>query len=806
MDFKVLRCPKCGAEDKLSKKVENGTEIWDCVYCNGKFYVDGIEHEYERLESTIRASLGSVITEALLRERIDKYYNLRSMLWEKITASYIDSKAIVSICHEIKQIDPHDFLAEFFELANSGDEDDIAEYINDIDVKENILFLDVVIEFLIKSIKEEYITPISALLDRVGGAITPEDRNRYLTRFEAEVKKINDGIYDLNTSRDIFLAYSSKDMKKVIEILNLLELNGFTCFAAFRNLQHGRDSIANYEKALHTAIDNCGIFLLISSENSRSATCDAYKREIPYVISSDMQKCPECRIYSQLPKKYRKLRLEYRLDNKENMRTSATIKEFFDGVTYAETTDQLLMNLCEYSKILDSQFVDEDAVLLAEETRRREAAERKLYELETEKKLKEKEEALTALITVQQKIYENGDVYEGQMKYDRPHGKGKMILACGEIYEGDYYDGKRTGKGKYIYANGALYEGDFVDGKFHGKGKYTYPDGSVYDGEFLEGKMHGSAVITAIDGTQKKCVYDKDNIVYSHEIDNRSKAPIEKVVNEYGDVYEGQLRDGLKHGWGKFTLSDGEIYEGNYADDKPHGRGKMFWKDGNIYEGDFVHGIATGKGRINFADGDYYEGDIVDSAMEGKGRLVGADGTLYEGDFVAGAFHGKGKYTYENGDVYEGDFCDGDIHGRGKFSGPNGVYEGEWKYSTMQGKGKFTWVNGDVYEGDYVDAERHGKGKFTWADGDVYEGDWNKNKRTGKGKYTWADGDVYEGDFIDGIRHGKGKMINSNGTSYEGGFKNDLLHGKIIFTYSTGEKERQTYRNGMLISVKKKWF
>jgi len=49
---------------------------------------------------------------------------------------------------------------------------------------------------------------------------------------------------------------------------------------------------------------------------------------------------------------------------------------------------------------------------------------------------------------VNKKTYPNGDVYEGNLKDDQPHGKGKMTyIEDGRVYEGDWVDGKRNGKG-----------------------------------------------------------------------------------------------------------------------------------------------------------------------------------------------------------------------------------------------------------------------------------------------------------------------------------------------------------------------
>ncbi len=388
MELKLLDCPVCGANGKLTGTQENGYITYTCAHCGNKFTEDNAKREYEKLEAGIQASIGTAIENAILREKTAIYYNLRSQLWEKINASYIDSKAILDICRQIKALAPHDFLAEFFELANSGSVKEVADYINGIDVHENALFLDLVLDFLIRSIRGEYITPIAALLDRAGAVLSPEEKQKYLTRFEKEAAKVQEGLYDLTVPRDVFLAYSSKDMKKVIEVLNFIEASGLTCFAAFRNLQHGRDAVANYEKALHTAIDNSSIFVFVSSVNSRNNSCDAMTREIPYIKSRDMQKAPEARTYSQIPEKYKTLKVEYRLDNTPTPLADRTLKDFFAGLTYAENFDQLINRLGECMDVINAPTNEDekdDAELrLAEETRKAKEAELRSKELELE--------------------------------------------------------------------------------------------------------------------------------------------------------------------------------------------------------------------------------------------------------------------------------------------------------------------------------------------------------------------------------------------------------------------------------------
>merc|ERR1711998_792782 len=42
-----------------------------------------------------------------------------------------------------------------------------------------------------------------------------------------------------------------------------------------------------------------------------------------------------------------------------------------------------------------------------------------------------------------------------------------------------------------------------------------------------------------------------------------------------GDVYVGQMKDGKKHGFGKFTWADGNVYDGDWKDGKRNGKGTL---------------------------------------------------------------------------------------------------------------------------------------------------------------------------------------------------------------------------------------
>ena len=57
-----------------------------------------------------------------------------------------------------------------------------------------------------------------------------------------------------------------------------------------------------------------------------------------------------------------------------------------------------------------------------------------------------------------------------------------------------------------------------------------------------------------------------------------------------GVKYEGEWKDGEKHGQGTTTYSDGSEYVGGWKNDKKHGQGQYNWSDGGKTVGIFREG------------------------------------------------------------------------------------------------------------------------------------------------------------------------------------------------------------------------
>jgi len=69
-----------------------------------------------------------------------------------------------------------------------------------------------------------------------------------------------------------------------------------------------------------------------------------------------------------------------------------------------------------------------------------------------------------------------------------------------------------------------------------------------------------------------------------------------------GKKYEGEWKDGKKHGQGTLTWASGAKYEGEWKDGKKHGQGTLTWASGKKYEGEWKDDVASG-GWLYWANG-----------------------------------------------------------------------------------------------------------------------------------------------------------------------------------------------------------
>ena len=207
------------------------------------------------------------------------------------------------------------------------------------------------------------------------------------------------------------------------------------------------------------------------------------------------------------------------------------------------------------------------------------------------------------------KIYENGDIYEGELSFGKPNNNGKLELTIKEIpytYVGEFSYGIKQGKGnlftndnkfnydgdwkndKYegfgtLYDHGEKYTGDFKNGKFHGMGSFYKSNGDILEGDFLEGNLK------------------KGKITYKN-----------------GDVYEGELENGIFNGYGIYKYKNGDIFQGQFLEGKKNFGNLEFSNNGGKYEGFFENDLYNGEGILISKIGEEFKGIFKDGEFVKK--------------------------------------------------------------------------------------------------------------------------------------------------------------------------------------------
>ena len=298
---------------------------------------------------------------------------------------------------------------------------------------------------------------------------------------------------------------------------------------------------------------------------------------------------------------------------------------------------------------------------------------------------------------------------------------------------------ENSGKGTITYENGDVYDGAVRNNEPHGVGKMTYKDGRVFEVEGIwkkgEGEEFNNIDIPATDTLSDSIEsFDEDRSkVITYAVDKTNTE--ELICGSCKDLlsrpirvscckgvycfsclpYSGSCCPGCQEDYGKvrYCREIGEKIKsviiccprncGWYGPMKDHG---LHWSMQHCFQ------AATGY---------IYDGEWKDGRRDGQGTICKSDGSLYGGEWKDGNRRSK-RIRIRNGEpLWDGMKCEGIS------------YEGAWK-----------------------DDEMHGKGNYKWADGRSYEGEFKHGKKHGNGTYKWPDGSSYKGEWKDGVRHGKG--------------------------------------------------
>lgn len=335
MEMIQHKCKNCAGA-----LIEQPNGLWKCRNCGSEFDIQTVEKQTKQLQEMF---------DEQVRERI---YNLRRNLYDALHATNISSTEVYNACVALKQYLPDDFQANFYAVASGSNIKELTCAIRKIDVEANADEIEGVVQYLTRSLQNEFLLDLKNLVEKAWRKKDLKKFERYSTEIEQEAVKVQAGVYETKLPREVFVAYSSKDMDKVTTLVEELESQGIHCFVAARNLRHGRGAVENYNGALEEAMDHCRVFVFVSSENSRSLDCDALKLEIPYIQKKDIKNAPaEYRNnYASIPQQYKKPRVEYRIKDSRHKTAADTMTgEFFDGYEHAysprEVADRVMKQL-----------------------------------------------------------------------------------------------------------------------------------------------------------------------------------------------------------------------------------------------------------------------------------------------------------------------------------------------------------------------------------------------------------------------------------------------------------------------------
>lgn len=174
------------------------------------------------------------------------------------------------------------------------------------------------------------------------------------------------------------------------------------------------------------------------------------------------------------------------------------------------------------------------------------------------------------------------------------------ILSCGRIQpvgSGTVNDGRYR------------YRGQLKNGLYDGYGVLTLGDSVVYSGQWKEGKRHGSGTVTDPSGRRVLTVWNADTLIggtigyesgtYKGELDSLYVPDGHGIYNgQDGSYYNGNMRNGLRNGFGCAADADGKVKTGEWKDGKYRGE-RLTYTTERIYGID-ISRYQHGKGRKKY--------------------------------------------------------------------------------------------------------------------------------------------------------------------------------------------------------------
>ena len=210
--------------------------------------------------------------------------------------------------------------------------------------------------------------------------------------------------------------------------------------------------------------------------------------------------------------------------------------------------------------------------------------------------------------------------YKGAWKNGVFNGPGQLKYANGTTFRGTFSNGLKHGSGVLLSSSGYRYAGDWVKGKKTGFAMISYKNGSYFRGNVLDGLRHGHGeIFDALSKIRFKGVWVKDIIKEEVTItssqwlfvgpmpdyEGNTKGEM-KYPN--GSVYQGELKDFMRHGQGILKTDLSETIEGIWSDNVNVQKAEKWDASGAFWKGNLRNLKPQGYMHVKLPNGQHYDG------------------------------------------------------------------------------------------------------------------------------------------------------------------------------------------------------
>ena len=326
----------------------------------------------------------------------------------------------------------------------------------------------------------------------------------------------------------------------------------------------------------------------------------------------------------------------------------------------------------------------------------------------------------------------------------------ELMFENGDIYKGQVQDDKFNGYGLYSKKDKFIYVGQFQNSQFHGYGKYWDPAQlMLFQGEFQNGQKSGRGRLESY----------RNNISYSSLVPQQADVDSKNYLQYIRDQVIVEIRKDLENEVSaqiKYANDDmnshnkQDSFDNDTIEENRKERTRCTFE--KRYLGEFRSDFKNGSGVMKYSNSDVFIGQFKNDKRHGCGRYIylsaGAQWLMYLGEFNEDVMSGFGKMRFVNGDLYTGEFKNNKMHDENaniEYSNLD-IYKGGVAQNMKHSKnGEYLYSNGDRYLGDFRNDQKHGDGVITllradrvinncFKDDITYSGQFEKDRKTGKGQ------------------------------------------------------------------------